>query len=282
MIWMICTVLLTVLPSASTDEWNKSFKLERTAQLRVDTSDANIRVTACDCSTVEARVTTQGWTIGGDGINIVDRQTGDQIAIEIRFPRQAFQFNWGNRRVDVEVKVPREADLDLHTGDGNVEVEGVKGNILLRSGDGNIRLSDLQGSLKAETGDGNMDILGVRGDVALHTGDGNIDVNGIDGALRAETGDGRVRVNGRFDVLEVRTGDGGIDAKAAEGSKLDANWTLNTGDGNLTLRLPGTIAADVELQTNDGSIDFELPVTVSGRQDARFTVRSTAAVNCFL
>ncbi len=266
MIPMICMVVLSVLPSGSTDEWTKSFKLERTAQLRVETSDANIRVTSCECSTVEARITTQGWKIGGDGINIVDRQTGDQIDIEVRFPRHAFQINWGNRRVDIEIKVPRDADLDLHTGDGNVDVQGVKGTVLLRSGDGNLELSELQGTLKADTGDGNIDMRNVRGDLTLHTGDGNIDVSGIDGSLRAETGDGRVRVNGRFDVLDVKTGDGGIEAVAAEGSKMEANWRLNTGDGNLTLRLPATIAADVELETNDGSIDFDMPVTVSGRQ----------------
>jgi DUF4097 and DUF4098 domain-containing protein YvlB len=269
MISVICMLFLSVLPSASPDEWNKSFKVERTAKLRVNTSDANIRVTACDCSTIEARVTTQGWTIGGDGINITDRQTGDQVEIEVRFPRQTFQINWRNRRVDMEIRVPRESDLDLHTGDGNVDVQGIRGSILLRSGDGNIKLSELQGTMKADTGDGNMDMRGVRGDLSLHTGDGNIDVTGFDGSLRAETGDGTVRVNGRFDILDLKTGDGGIDAKAAEGSKLDANWRLHTGDGRLTLRIPGTIAADVQLETNDGSIDFDMPVTVSSRQGMR-------------
>jgi len=269
MILTICMIFLAVLPSASPDEWTKSFNLERTAKLHIETSDANIRVTSCECSTVEARITTQGWTIGGDGINIVDRQTGDQIDIEVRFPRHTLQMNWRNRRVDIEIKVPRNADLDLHTGDGNVDIQGVKGTILLRSGDGNLKLSDLQGTLKAETGDGNIDLRNVLGDLTLHTGDGRIDVTGVDGSLRAETGDGRVRVNGRFDVLDVKTGDGGIDAVAGEGSKLEANWRLNTGDGNLTLRLPATIAADVELHTNDGSIDFDLPVMISGRQGKR-------------
>jgi hypothetical protein len=77
MILMICMIVLAVVPSGSTDEWTKSFNLERAARLRIDTSDANIRVTAWEGSTVQARITTQGWTIGGDGINIVDRQTGD-------------------------------------------------------------------------------------------------------------------------------------------------------------------------------------------------------------
>jgi len=257
------------MPSGSPDEWTKTFNIERNAKLHVETSDANINVSSCECSTVSARITTQGWKIGADGINIVDRQTGDQIDIEVRFPRHTFEMNWRNRRVDIEIKVPHTADLDLHTGDGNVEVHSINGSILLRSGDGNLRLSDLQGTLKAETGDGNIDMRNVRGDLTLHTGDGHIDVDGIDGSFRAETGDGRVRVSGRFDVLDLKTGDGGIEAVAAEGSKLDSNWRLNTGDGNLTLRVPSTIAADVELHTSDGSIDFNLPVMVSGRQGKR-------------
>ena len=269
MIPMICMIVLSVLPSAPTDDWAKSFKVEGTAKVRIETTDANIRVTSCECATVEARITTQGWTIGGDGINIVDHQTGDQVDIEVRFPRRLFQMNWGNRRVDIEIKTPLNADLDLHTGDGNVDVQGIKGTLLLRSGDGHLNLSELQGTLRASTGDGNIDMRNVRGDLTLHTADGRIDLSGIDGSLRAETGDGRVRVNGRFDVLDVKTGDGGIDAVAADGSKLDANWRLNTGDGNLTLRLPAAIAADVELQTNDGSIDLDMPVTVSGRQGKR-------------
>ena len=269
MILTICALFLAVMPSGSPDEWTKTFNVERNAKLHVETSDANIHVSSCECSTVSARITTQGWKIGADGINIVDRQTSDQIDIEVRFPRHTFEMNWRNRRVDIEIKVPRTADLDLHTGDGNVEVQGVQGSILLRSGDGNLRLADLQGTLKAETGDGNIDMRNVRGELTLHTGDGHIDVDGIDGSFRAETGDGRVRVSGRFDVLDLKTGDGGIEAVAAEGSKLDSNWRLNTGDGNLTLRVPSTIAADVELHTSDGSIDFNLPVTVSGRQGKR-------------
>jgi DUF4097 and DUF4098 domain-containing protein YvlB len=269
MILMICMVLLTVLPSGSTDEWTKSFSVGRAARIHVETSDANIRVTAWEGANVEARITTQGWKIGGDGINIVDHQTGDQIDIEVRFPRHTFQVNWRNRRVDIEIKVPRTADLDLHTGDGNVDVQGVRGTVLLRSGDGHLNLSELEGKLNANTGDGNIDMRNVRGDVFLHTGDGRIDVVGADGSLRAETGDGRVRINGRFDVLDVKTGDGGIDAVANEGSKLESDWRLNTGDGNLYLRIPATIAADVDLHTSDGDINLDMPVTVLGRAGTR-------------
>jgi DUF4097 and DUF4098 domain-containing protein YvlB len=266
----ICMVFLSLLPSASADEWTKKFTVETTPKVRVETSDANIRVTTSEGKTVDARVTTQGWKIGGnDGINIIDRQNGDSVEIEIRFPRRWFQMNWGTRRVDIEIKVPTETNLNLQTGDGNVDLQGVRGDIVLHSGDGKLNLSELQGTLRASTGDGNIEMRNVRGGVTLNTGDGRIDATGLDGSLRAETGDGRIRINGRFDVLDIRTGDGGIEAAATEGSKAESNWTLKTGDGDLTLRVPESISADVELLTNDGHIDLNMPVTVSGRTGTR-------------
>ncbi|HWN99725.1 MAG TPA: DUF4097 family beta strand repeat-containing protein [Blastocatellia bacterium] len=265
MLLTICLMLMSFSGLSSTDEWTKSYNVAAKPRVRVETSDANIRVTTSEGETVTARVTTVGWKIGGDGINIVEHQSGDQIDIEIRFPHRVFQVNWGNHRVDIEITVPRHAGLDLHTGDGNVDVQGVSGAIVARTGDGNLKLSELTGTLRANTGDGNIDMRDVRGELNLHTGDGRIDATGIDGSLRAETGDGRIRVNGRFDLLDVRTGDGGIDASANAGSKLDANWLLSTGDGDLTMRLQETISADVELHTSDGHIDLNIPVTVLGR-----------------
>ena len=269
MLLTICMMFLSLSPFASTDEWSRSYQVQGTPKVHVETGDAHIHVTTGEGKTVAARITTEGWKIGGDGINIIDHQNGDQVDIDVRFPRHMFQVGWNHRRVDIEIKVPRDANLDLHTGDGNVDVQGVRGSIALRSGDGKLNLSELEGTLRAETGDGNIDMRNVRGDLTLHTGDGRIDVSGIDGSLRAETGDGRIRVNGRFDVLDVKTGDGGIEALALDGSKLDANWRLSTGDGDLTLRVPATIAADVELHTNDGHIDLKMPVTVMGRTGTR-------------
>jgi len=258
-------MLLSFSPSASTDEWNKTYNLETTPTVRVRTSDANIHVTSWESRSVSARVTTKGWEIGGDGINIVEHQSGGTIDIEVRFPRHVFQVNWGNRQVDIEIKLPHDANIDLNTGDGNVDVQGISGAAVVRSGDGNLELSEMEGSLQAHTGDGNIDMRNLRGNLNMRTGDGRIEATGIDGSLRAETGDGRIRVSGRFDLLDVRTGDGGVEASALSGSKLASNWQLSTGDGDLTLRLQESIAADVELKTSDGDIELGIPVTLSGR-----------------
>ena len=221
-----------VLP-AGADEWSKTYTLTGQPDLRVDTSDANIHVSTWDQKTIEAKVTTERYKIGDDGIRIEERQTGDTVEINVHFPHShGVTIDWGNhsnRRVDINIQMPREGRVDLHTGDGRIDLANFKGEMQLRSGDG------------------------------------SQEVDSVDGKLRATAGDGHIRAHGRFDELDLKTGDGHVDAQAMAGSALAASWRLETGDGNVTLEIPETMAADVDLHTGDGHIDLEMPITTQGK-----------------
>ena len=258
-------VLLVVFPAQDDYHWSKIYAIEGVPRLRVETGDANIHVTPRDAKSIEAKVTSQRIKIGGDGIQILEHQAGDSVEMEVRFPRRWFQMNFRSRRVDVDLYVPAHTNLDIRTGDGNVDLRDVNGEITLRSGDGHLVLANTEGSLRATTGDGPVELRTCRGDVTLKTGDGKVNVENADGNMDVETGDGKVRVSGRFNALRVKTGDGGVEVDALRGSKLLEAWTLSTGDGGLTLRVPDDLAADVDLHTGDGKIDLGVPVAISGR-----------------
>jgi DUF4097 and DUF4098 domain-containing protein YvlB len=214
---------------ARADDWSKSFTISGKPDLRVDTSDANIHVSTWDQNTIEAKITTTRYKIGDDGIRIEEHQSGDMVEIDVHYPHHGVTINFGNsHRVDVEIHMPREGRMDLHTGDGKIDVGNFKGEMMLRSGDG------------------------------------SQEINGVDGKLRAVTGDGNIRANGRFDELELKTGDGRLDAHAASGSAIASGWKLESGDGTVTLEVPDNLSADVDLHTGDGHIDLDLPITTEG------------------
>ena len=75
MLLTICVMLLSLSPFASADEWTKNFEVQGRPKLRVETSDANIRVTTGESKNVSARVTTEGWKIGG---KLLSLRTGDR------------------------------------------------------------------------------------------------------------------------------------------------------------------------------------------------------------
>jgi hypothetical protein len=206
---------------AFADEWSKTYNLSGKPDLRIETSDANIRVTTWDQNSIQAKVITTHYKIGEDGIRVEERQSGDQVEIDVRYPHHDVSFGWSNHRVDIIVQMPREGKVNFRTGDGRIEIDGLKGDLDLHSGDGSERLDN------------------------------------IDGKLHASTSDGHINATGRFDELEVKTGDGHLEVRAANGSTMASPWRLETGDGNVSLELPNDFAADVDLHTGDGHIDLD-------------------------
>jgi DUF4097 and DUF4098 domain-containing protein YvlB len=225
---ILAVAVSAVLP-AHADEWSKTYNISGTPDLRIETSDANIRATTWDQNTIEVKVETSRYKIGEGGIRVEEHQNGDTVEIEVRYPHHNFNVEWGSHRVDVIIQMPREGRVNLHTGDGKI------------------------------------DLAGFKGDMDLHSGDGSENLEGVDGKLRASTGDGHITAHGRFDELELKTGDGHVEVRATQGSTLAAGWRLETGDGNVSLEIPSELSADVSLHTSDGHIDLDMPIVTEGK-----------------
>jgi DUF4097 and DUF4098 domain-containing protein YvlB len=232
---------------ARADQWSKTYQVNGRAELHVMTGDGDVVVTGADQQRVDARVTTTGWKIGPNDVQIIESQSGNSVSIEVKVPHWGFSMFGGNHKsLRVEVSVPRELDLDVRTSDGNVTAQGVSGKI------------------QFDTGDGNVTAGNIKGDIRIHTGDGHIEGHNFDGSLDANTGDGNLRIDGRFDALALKTGDGNIEAQAGSGSKVASGWNLHSGDGHITLRVPGDLNATLDAHTGDGSITLDIPIQVSG------------------
>jgi len=249
---------LAVASAARAEDWSKTYKLTGRPNLRVITNDGHVDLYTSDGGQIDARITTRGWPIaksGGDsGVKITESQTGNNIDLEVHVPSFHFSFGWNNRSVRIELHVPRDADFDVETGDGSVTSQA------------------FNGKLRISTGDGSITATGLKGELRLHSGDGHIDGDELDGALHADSGDGHIRVRGRFDKLTLESGDGSVVAEAASGSRIAEGWSLRSGDGSVTVRLPDGFNADLDAHTGDGHITLDFPVTVSG-SISRSTIR---------
>jgi DUF4097 and DUF4098 domain-containing protein YvlB len=227
---LVLSLGILLISSARAEEWSKTFMISGHANLKVLTSDANITVGTWDQNTIQAHVTTEHYKIGEGGITIRESQNGDSVQLEVKYPHPHFGINRG--RVDIEIQMPRQGQVNLHTGDGSIRLANLKGNMELDSGDGNLEISS------------------------------------VDGTLKAHTGDGHIRAEGRFDGVEIATGDGHVETRVEKGSSLGSGWDLQTGDGNVSVELPSNFAADLELQSGDGHISLDVPVTVEGRLES--------------
>jgi DUF4097 and DUF4098 domain-containing protein YvlB len=244
---IIWALLATGLFAATVhaDDYAKSFTVSNRASVRVDTNDGSVTVTTGDTKQVEFRVEYQGYVLN-KSLNIESNQQGDEVELTARIPNK-WHFSLGTiRRLHIEVRMPKDADLQVRTGDGSIKAVGLSGTVDLHSGDGSLIVSSLKGAVR------------------LHTGDGSIEGRDLDGKCDAVSGDGRIRLTGRFDVLSVRSGDGSVGVEALHGSKLDSGWNISSGDGGIDVALPGDLPVNIDASTSDGHISSDIPITMDG------------------
>ena len=212
----------------SAADWQKTFTISGKPTLRVETNEASVHITGTDTHQVEVRVSATGYRIG-DEVRVSERQSGNRVEIEVHVPHKVV-IGFSVHSVEIDVGLPRESDLDIHTGDGRIEVQDVKG------------------------------------DARLATNDGRIRVYRADGSLNASTSDGSIEADGRFDGLDVHTNDGHVRVSAQAGSKISgAGWSVRTKDGRVDVFLPDKFPADLDAETHDGHVTVDMPVEVAGQ-----------------
>jgi DUF4097 and DUF4098 domain-containing protein YvlB len=240
---LLATGLFTA--AAHADDYAKTYTVANRANVHVDTDDGSVTVTTGDTKEVEFRVEYQGYTLD-KSLRIDSSQHGDEVELTARIPH-GFHIALGmSRRLHVEVRMPKDADLQVRTGDGSIKVNNVSGTVDLHSGDGAINVSSLKGSVR------------------IHTGDGSIEASEMDGKCDATSGDGRIRLSGRFDVLSAKSGDGSVGVEAQHGSKMDSSWSVYSGDGSIDVALPPDLPVNIEASSGDGHISTDIPITMEG------------------
>jgi len=174
----------------------QTFDVGRAPMLEVDTFAGSIRVLAGGGGEIRVKTTKQaGNSSQLDEISVDVVGTEDGVRVRASAP----SYGTGRRAVDVELMVPPDARLRVDTGAGNVEVEGVVGEI------------------------------------EAHTGAGNIEVEGGAGPVNLDSGAGEVAYTG----------------------SPEGGCVFSTGAGNVTLRMPAALDAEVELHTGIGTIELD-------------------------
>jgi DUF4097 and DUF4098 domain-containing protein YvlB len=152
-----------------------------------------------------------------------------------------------------------EADLNLATNSGAVEVSRANGSVSIDTGSGHVAVAHVQGPLHLDTGSGHVSVEDVRAkDVHVDTGSGRVELDGVDGStVYVDTGSGRVEARAvSADDLVIDTGSGSVTLHLVRMG--DGEFVIDTGSGSIDLHLPPDASADVKVDTGSGGIDLDL------------------------
>lgn len=179
---------------------------------------------------------------------------------------------------DVTVGVPKGQRVAVHWGVGEATVANVDGDLRVNVAASTVTSEHTRGQLLLATGSGSVSVTDAQGEVRLDTGSGGVTIDGVHGeTLDIDTGSGSVR--GRdidAKLLKVDVGSGGLslDRVAAPRVTVDAGsgrtelsflkaveeLTVDAGSGGVTVRLPASQGADVDIETGSGGIDSDFAV----------------------
>jgi lia operon protein LiaG len=175
---------------------------------------------------------------------------------------------------DLRVMVPAGKRVRVALGVGRATVRDVTGDLAIDAASADIDASQTKGPLSLDTGSGNVTVTGVEGEVHIDTGSGNVAVSTAQGGdLQIDTGSGDITVSGaRAGRLVLETGSGGIRASGleAEEAMLESGSgsiqlelvtrprevAIETGSGDVTVRVPDGFGASVDIDTGSGGIDL--------------------------
>jgi hypothetical protein len=240
----------TALAQDSDRSWSKTYTLTGKPTLTFETSDATVEMRSCgECREIRIHVEVEGRKLSD--YRLEESQTGDQVHFLLKeLPHIGVHVVWHREQTRVTVETPAQLTLQAKTSDGNVNLTGLQGELGLTSGDGAVTLDH------------------VSGDLHVKAGDGQVKITNAEGALEARTSDGNLTVDGTFHVLAVHTSDGTLDLNLREGTRLTEASTIQSSDGSVTIHVPHSFAADLDVHTSDGHLDCALPLTMDHYQSS--------------
>jgi hypothetical protein len=245
----------------------ESFTVQPGQSLTIDANAADIQVSPEMSGTLTVQVLLHARAGSEskaekifDRADIRFNQSENQVRLDIdSVSGGSFLGLFGSDRPDVTVSVtcPPSFNLDLDTGSGSIQVEGISGDLVLDTGSGSISGSRLQGSVHADTGSGNIVIDGLQGDLIADTGSGSISAAGLSGAFTGDTGSGSISVSGSLSRFSADTGSGSVTIRSQQPPLNDS--LVDTGSGSIAVFLPVSSAFQLDAQSASGSVSVDFP-----------------------
>ncbi len=295
------------------DSIEKSYKVKSGGALIVDSNLGDLDIQGKESGKVEIEVIRRVKTMNErkaksilDDLEMDIQKEGNDVRIYCRYHRnKGVFFDMGNWKLNLKfvIKVPENYNLNLKTGDGDVQIHRIDGDIQchtsdgdistreivgplnLKTSDGDVFVNDVEGIADIKTSDGDIDVDHVTQEVRLYTSDGDINADNIGGSVTAKTSDGNIVIYSAEGFVNLKTSDGdirahgftqSINASTSDGDidikidhQLSSESRLSTSDGSIRVGLNKDIKLTIDANARDGRVKTDFPVTVSGYHSKR-------------
>jgi hypothetical protein len=152
-------------------------------------------------------------------------------------------FSSAECEVDFEVKVPKKVDVDTFVGSGNVDIQGVQGELEFWQGSGNYKADGEFRDVDGKAGSGSVDIKGLTGTGDLKMGSGNASLK-------------FAKIPTSKTEFSMKVGSGDVDVLVPKGGKFKSSF--KAGSGELTNEVGDTPDSPFTISMAAGSGNLKI------------------------
>jgi lia operon protein LiaG len=181
---------------------------------------------------------------------------------------------------DLKISLPVGAEFAVHVGVGKAMISNVNGHLVVDAASAGVTAQSIKGFLDIDVGSGDVTVTNADAELSIDTGSGDVHVTGVRGKdLSIDTGSGEVNATDlTVEKASVETGSGNLTLSGVSGANLHfetgsgdidaeltgdvADLSVDTGSGDVVLRVPENLGAMVDIETGSGGIQTEMPLTV--------------------
>lgn len=174
-------------------------------------------------------------------------------------------------RMDMTVRVPRSAPLEVRTNKGVTRLNDINGTVTIEQEQGEVVLRNMQGAVTAKVKQGHIESTATAGAIDFSAG-GDVTVRQALGAVRAQSEGGTVLIDTPGGPVFARGNGGDVRLIALGGVRGD--YDIQTEDGNISLAVPPDADAMFVVNAYGGTIFSSASLTGTIQRDIQtFTGR---------
>lgn len=216
--------VLASFSTATAQDFRKTYFPGAGGSLSIHNVSGDVRITGYNGEGVQVAAYKEGRD--RDRVEVQDNSQGNRV--DLRAEYESCRNCSINASIRFEVQVPRSLNLnfdEIETASGNIEIRGVTGRVQINTASGDVTVEDVNGYIKANTASGDMKVGNVAGAVQANSASGNVEVS-------------MARV---------------------EGSE---NLSFSTASGNVRVRMPSSLDANVVMSTSSGELRTDFPLEI--------------------
>lgn len=225
-IFITASALFALAATVTAQDFQKTYQLSADSSISIRNVSGNVIVTGYDGQQVTVNAVREGRD--RELVQVEDLSTDSRIELRVRYPKNCHC----DASIRFDVQVPRSIRYqfdELSSASGDIEARDVMGDVRINTASGDVLVQNVTGRIDASTASGRMSVRGAAGTVRANSASGDVDV---------------------------------------EMTRLDGNQRMefSSASGDVNVRLPNNIDADVELSSATGEVRTNFPLTVESER----------------